>query len=638
MKTGDVVQDAQGRAYQVGPLLGRGLWGKSYLVRHGDSEAEFVLKCPLERDDFRGEVTPTDTLLNACAEACKEQGSVLGDGSHVFLPPVQSRQSEDGSPLLITPRFTTTLERRITHGSTLAEIIRVLLSTTDHLLALSGDGRVHGNLRPSNVLLNDRGEVLLTDVATPASRRAHGQLQAISGEPNPYLPPEMATALDLPSGADTYALAMMLFRAAMTEDETLPELPREGLDKGSLVTLKDRVAARLKKEDSNPRFHARFAERLASTLNRALSKQSSPSPPFRFNQLTEFKERLEELLSLIRPNIALVGKVMLQRAPNSQTFETDEEIRFSVTVGATAGVDNHDDVACGIAIFDDETSERIRDAQCGYTVERHPSGRFRFAFKLMDLPPGRYRTRLAFAVRDSGHPPTTAETQYEIRAAAGYVPPVAPPSEASTLPFAPRDPEDEPATEPAAAMPVPPAPVAPTSESPAAAKLAEALDDPAFGTDPEPTLNFMLDPQAAPSEPTPPSGSTPPVPPSIQLPEPEPELDAVADDPDTLSHFMNPGDDDGDATQPAVTLDTQVPTPDPLKDIVGGTSWTNVPLPGAANQDLAPPELEDAPDPDAVGPVQRIIDMVRGDVYLMFMGAAGAVILFLILVLAVLKN
>ena len=68
MKTGDVVQDAQGRAYQVGPLLGRGLWGKSYLVRHGDSEAEFVLKCPLKRDDFRGEVTPTDTLLSACAE------------------------------------------------------------------------------------------------------------------------------------------------------------------------------------------------------------------------------------------------------------------------------------------------------------------------------------------------------------------------------------------------------------------------------------------------------------------------------------------------------------------------------------------------------------------------------------------
>jgi hypothetical protein len=420
----------------------------------------------------------------------------------------------------------------------------------------------------------------------------------------------------------------------MTEDETPPELPGAGLDKGTLVTLKDRVVARLKKEDSNPRFHARFAERLASTLNRALSKQSSPSPPFRFNQVTELKDRLDELHSLIRPNIALVGKVMLQRAPNSETFETDEEIRFSVTVGATAGVDNHDDVACGIAIFDDETGERVRDAQCGYTVERHPSGRFRFAFNLTDLPPGRYRTRLAFAVRDSGHPPNTAETQYEIRAAAGYIPPVAPPSEASTLPFAPRDPQDDPATEPSAPMPVPPTPVPPTSESPAAAKLEEALDDPAFGMDPEPTLNFFLDAQAAPG------GATAPVPTPAPPSEPAPKPQVpTAAEPHTISNLLIPqGVDDGDATQPAVTLDTQVPTPDPLKDIVGGTSWTNVPLPGAANQDLAPPELEDAPDPDAVGPVQRIIDMVRGDVYLMFMGAAGAVILFLILVLAVLKN
>jgi len=27
MKTGDVVRDGQGHLYQIGPMLGRGLWG-----------------------------------------------------------------------------------------------------------------------------------------------------------------------------------------------------------------------------------------------------------------------------------------------------------------------------------------------------------------------------------------------------------------------------------------------------------------------------------------------------------------------------------------------------------------------------------------------------------------------------------
>ena len=637
MKTGDVVQDAQGRSYQVGPLLGRGLWGKSYLVRHGDSDAEFVLKCPLDREDFRGEVTPTDSLLDAFAEACKEQGSVLGQGDHIFLPPVQSRQSEDGSPLLITPRFTTTLDRRISQGCTLGEVLRVLLATADHLSSLADDGRVHGNLRPSNVLLNDRGEVLLTDMTTPASRKAVGQLHAIGADSAGYLPPEAAGGAPLSAAADTYALAMILYRAALTEpDREPPTLPQQGLDKADLVELKDRVVARLQKEDSNPRFHARFSERLASMLNRALSKEASPSPPFRFNRVPELKERLEELLSLVRPDVALVGKIMLQRPPNSETFETDEEVAFSVTVGTTPGVEQHDDVACGIAIFDAETDERIRDANCQYTVERHPSGRFRFAFKLSELGPGRYRTRLAFAVRDSGHQPTTAEAHYEVRAAAGYVPPVAPP-QTSAIPFAAREPESP--TQPSIDLdglqdpqPIQPSPVAPPQARAAAAKIEEALRDPAFGDAPEPTGEWLLDAgRPAPQTPRPP---TP------RPPTPSPPAQPPALEPNTLSHYLPEPElsEEREKTQPAVTLGTQIPQPDPLRDIVGGPSWTSVPLPGSADTDLSPQDLDDVPDPDAAGPLQRIIDMVRGDVYLMFMGAAGLVIVALIVLLAVLKN
>ena len=607
MKTGDVVLDAQGRSYQVGPLLGRGLWGKSYLVRHGDSRAEFVLKCPLSRDDFRGDVPLTDTLLGACQNACAEQARMLGEGAHVFLPPLQSRQAEDGSPLLILPRLTTTLDRRIAQGCTLTEVLTVLVAVCGHLAEMQQDVGLHGNLRPSNILLNDRGDVLLTDMATPSAIDALGQLHAISPEPNRYLPPEVLRGEELEETADTYAIAMILYRAVMTPpdgDDSPQVLPVTGLDKGDRVVLKDRAIERLKSEDSNNRFHARFAEKLSSVLGRALSQQIAPSPPYRFARVRELAPRLDELRSLIRPRVAMVGKVMLDRPPGSSTFESDEEVSFGVSVAVSAGVDSHDEIACGVAVFDDESGDRIRDVECAYTVDRHPSGRFRFSFRVMDLGPGRYRTRVAFAIRDSGHPPETAEAQYELRAAAGYVPPASPRPGAQAIPFLEPD-EDVPETQPSIPPPAPPADKAALESA-----LDDAIADPDFGNKPEETLNFMLDGEGKPSPIPPPAPAAPP-------PPPPPEAEH---------------------TEPAVQVQSQLPEPDPLTDIVGARSWTDVPLPGDEGHDLAPPEPDDIDLPVADGPIGRLVELLRGDTYLQFMVAAGAVILVLMTMLLVLRG
>ena len=182
MKTGDVVQDAQGRSYQVGPLLGRGLWGKSYLIRQSDSATEYVLKCPLERSDFGDDAQPGAAILDACDEACVEQAQIISSGEHEFLQVLQSRQSEDGSPLLITTRHTTTLDRRISKGCSLQEVLATLISALQHLTKLK---EPHGNLRPSNILLNERGEALLADLITPACRRVLGEGTRRGPSPRP---------------------------------------------------------------------------------------------------------------------------------------------------------------------------------------------------------------------------------------------------------------------------------------------------------------------------------------------------------------------------------------------------------------------------------------------------------------------
>ena len=64
MQTGDTVRDGRGRAFQVGQLLGRGLWGKTYSVREEPSGTEYVLKCPLSPDELKQSDLQDYTMQN----------------------------------------------------------------------------------------------------------------------------------------------------------------------------------------------------------------------------------------------------------------------------------------------------------------------------------------------------------------------------------------------------------------------------------------------------------------------------------------------------------------------------------------------------------------------------------------------
>ncbi len=606
MKTGDVVRDSTGQSYQVGQLLGRGLWGKSYVVRNETSGDEFVLKSALTQNDFQGDVAAADEVLAACRDALLEQGRLLEEARWPFLPRLHARfTTADGTPVLLLPKYTTTLEKRIQDGSSLSAVLEAL-NQVGGLLRLLADGPgYHGNLRPSNILMNERGDIFLSDLTTRATRMYVGRFHAISSEPNSYLPPEIASNLGesaFSPVADTYALGMILYRAILSPPggahgaKGNPEaLPARGLDKAMLLALKDRVQDHLSDQESNPRFHTRVGDRAAAVLNRAIALETSPSPPFRFNRLEDFIPRLAEVMSLIRPTIDSVGKLLLDRPPANDTFETGEPIKFSVAVAASPGVDNHEELSVGIALFDEETGDRMRTAECAYTADKHPSGRFRFAFVLPDLTPGQYMARVAFAIRDSGHPPTTSEASFNVRAAAGYVPEQRQPGP-QALAFervdAPIDAEPDPESEektvpglvddeadtlPNEALPTP-KPIAPSALAPASNDFQEIAD-------PSP----VSEPPAEPTTPV-------------------------------FGEFE-------------VTEDGQ----EPVEHAVGNQSWTELPLPQpiakTSHSDTAP-DPEDPPLP--ISRVEQLVELMKEDPYVAFMGAGILLIIFLLISLFVL--
>lgn len=664
MKTGDTIRDTQGTAWQVGQALGRGLWGKSFLVRREFDDAMFVLKAPLTPDDFRGEFPFSDVVISASRAAILEQARLYGDAGHPFLPRLEGRASlSPENTGYILPHFPSTLESRIAAALPLADLVETLLAVAK--LARQLPGGFHGNLRARNVLLSESAGVFLTDVVTNAVPRALSRMLAANPALATAFPPEVSEASPgaagapvsevlLNPGCDSWAIVMMLWEGVFA-GEPLPNPPRQGLDKSAIQAVRDRVIDRMKSEDSNPRFHARLAERVAILMSRALSREQSPSPPFRFPKSEDLHGRLDEILQLIRPQVQSVGKVMLDRPASKPWFTTDEVVSFSCLAGASAGVEGNEEIGIGIAVFDAISGERLKDLPLAYTSERHPTGRYRFAFKIEGLYPGNFRARLAFAIRDSGQPPATAEVEFVVRPAPGWVPPEQPAPPPPAIEFGREQPSvtlvkptpaADPAPEPAQAA----APVAPVA--PVLARPTVTLPPPPAATLPPPAQPRPIPIQ--PSQPVLSKTATA----TAALPAPGPRVAPTAALPRRAQSLTLVPDDELDERFPLAgdahaTVEPLVPRPAPTARLsqppisrppVQATvdeeddvpvrpkdGWNHDPV-SASVQDLDDEDLGDGfpASPSEPSALARAWEQAKGDQYVLVVGGLSVVVLLLI--------
>lgn len=423
------VTDTQKRVWQYAKQLGKSSWATTWLVQADDGEMA-VLKVPLRPADLGGGMAGK-RKAGICAARAQELAELLRDGPRWAVELLDIPKIE-GQPALLFRHYPSSLHLKLLEGAPLDEVIRVC---SDVAGTLHGLEEPHGRLHPQNVLLDAKGSPVFDSPFTPAAAK-------IDWEENhgPYRPTE---AGDTPSFThDTWALCAALFQASMgsprprseTSPTVLPEVPKTGLDKVTLASLRDRLLARLEMERSNPRFRSRLADRLSSLLNRALSAQPSPSPPYRFEDPSELATRLDRVAALVDPHVEDIGRLLLGSASRDMVFQGDQPIGFAVTIGCSGGVESPEDIACGFALrdLDAAVEERISVPESTYEVRRHPSGRLRFGFSLPSLAPGRYSLRVAFSIRDGSHAPSEVQGHFEVRPPPGWVPP---PSEATPTPL-----------------------------------------------------------------------------------------------------------------------------------------------------------------------------------------------------------
>ncbi|TVQ93810.1 MAG: hypothetical protein EA397_03400 [Deltaproteobacteria bacterium] len=653
MKTGVSFTDMQGTAWTVGQELGRGSFARSFVARSA-SGREAVVKIALTADDLFGDEAAS--LAAACSDIVKEQATFMRERHRPWLPDLLGEvELPSGSRGLLIPRYGASLATRLNTSATLLSVLRILTRAAQ--LCESG---VHGNLRAENLLLAEDDRVVLTDPLTPVWLLHADRLRTRSPERPVLRPPE---ADGHPASMwDTYALCATVYQALLftpksnePRREVRPTPPAAGLDKSTLALLKDKVLARLDQEQGNPRFAPRVADRVKALLDRGLSGQALPSPPYRFEQPAALRERLSDLVDLIDPRVTSVGKVLLSAKAEDDVFGEGEAPAFSTTVTCTEGI-TQEDLAAGLLVRDldaDGDDDRVPVPDAQYTVKPHPSGRLRFDFTLPELRPGRYTVRIAFAVKDSSREPITADGHFELRPPPGYVPPAdEPPPEASALPF--------PASQrPSLGLEVPrfdeqaglddpfPTPIAPSDAGndgdapPPVLRGAVAV-----ATDPNIRTNEAeLDPPT--SEPGASAhgsavAAVPSIAPSAPTPPPAPAASPRLQVAPSLDHTL-------EAPSPTPTPAPSVPRgpePTPAQGYSPGT-WESLPSPSAQ----APPPLstghddllDDLPDlGDPLGrpsglpePIQRLIHTLRDNPWIA-MGVLMAGLVGLLLVTGIL--
>ena len=271
----------KGRSWAIRAQLGRGLWGRTFLVET-ESGHRAVLKCALEKSDFK---TRSVELADACQQAAHEQGRLLSGGSQPYLPQLfDAIELDSGGVALLLPHLGRSLNDLLATDVTLSEVFQVLCKAA--ALLTEAKPILHGNIRPSNIFIREDDSVVLCDVLTVGVHDA--RLALIEAHPDrvSLTPPES----DRAPGADwdPWALCMIMYAATAPSSDTrkgLFDVVPNGLEKVALAALKDRILGRLKIEEANPRFLGRVTEQISKLLNRGLSKEPSPSPPYRFHAI-----------------------------------------------------------------------------------------------------------------------------------------------------------------------------------------------------------------------------------------------------------------------------------------------------------------------------------------------------------------
>jgi serine/threonine-protein kinase len=159
----------------------------------------------------------------------RQEAKLIAKLQHVHILPVHDFGHEEDYTFIVMPFVQTgTLADLLDdHPLPLADILRIVAQVGDALAYAHERGIVHRDVKPSNILIDDRGNCLLTDFGIAKIVEATVQFTqtgAIIGTPA-YMSPEQILGETLDGRSDLYSLGIILFEMATGRQPYRAETP-----------------------------------------------------------------------------------------------------------------------------------------------------------------------------------------------------------------------------------------------------------------------------------------------------------------------------------------------------------------------------------------------------------------------------
>lgn len=228
----------------------------------------------------------------------RQEAQAIAQLEHPHILPIYDYGEQDGLIYMVTRYIDSgTLKDRLTRHYSPQEAQRIIGPIAEALDYAHSQGIVHRDVKPSNILIDPRGQPLLTDFGIAKMMEATANLtgSGVIGTPT-YISPEQAQGQTIDGRSDIYALGVVLY-------EMLIGTPPYEAETPVAVVMKHITdpppAPRLKRPDlpaeiekivlkalaKNPDHRYQRAGELSAALNHFLSSQKTavsvepPSPP-----------------------------------------------------------------------------------------------------------------------------------------------------------------------------------------------------------------------------------------------------------------------------------------------------------------------------------------------------------------------
>ncbi len=273
--------------YLVKNKIGEGGMGAVYLAQQSTVHRAVVLKV----------LTANIANDSAALDRFKREVDIIARLEHPYILPVYDFGQVDGNPYIVMRYMGggSLLERLRAKDLSPEQLLRNLEQIAEALDYAHDRDVIHRDIKPGNVLLDERGNVCLADFGLAKTMEGSGDLTAtgsILGTP-PYMSPEQARGEKLDGRSDIYSLAVLTYEALAGRLPFIAKTPWEYIQKH----LAEPPPSILSVAPGLP-------PAVDDLLNRALAKDRNERPA----RATDFVKALRAALTAAPPLAASGGQ------------------------------------------------------------------------------------------------------------------------------------------------------------------------------------------------------------------------------------------------------------------------------------------------------------------------------------------